>query len=377
MSVVPKAKPLSAYAEKSSNSYGVIRLVAAIAVIVTHSFGVVGGWEAAEPLAESTGWSLAAHGVHVFFVLSGFMVAASWERSVNWIDFVIARLLRIMPALICVNIAIVLIAGLWLTTASPQDYWTLENVGTFLVKATVLFSVGVSLDGVFSNNPMGASANIPIWTIRFEVICYATLLVFMSALAALRLRGIARLYPILPLVCVAAVVISVAGDPEHFSFVAQLSRFVLAFYLGVACWIARDYIPVRRDIALALLVVVLATLQTGLPIRYPVLIVATAYWSLWLGSFQMGRLQTWAAGTDLSFGAYITGFFIQQWLVLAMPEMGVALNALLATLLALAAAWVSWTFVEKPAMRARRAIVIHRPAVNHNGVAPNAAKAAA
>ena len=81
-----KSLSLSAFANKDANSYGVIRLAAAIAVIFTHAFGVVGGWEAAEPLAAATGWSLAAHAVHVFFVLSGFMVAASWERAAGWVD---------------------------------------------------------------------------------------------------------------------------------------------------------------------------------------------------------------------------------------------------------------------------------------------------
>ena len=352
-----KSLSLSAFANKDANSYGVIRLAAAIAVIFTHAFGVVGGWEAAEPLAAATGWSLAAHAVHVFFVLSGFMVAASWERAAGWVDFVVARALRIMPALICVTLAIVLIGGLWLTSAAPADYWTLDNIGTFLVKATLLFSVGAALDGVFTDNPMGSSTNIPIWTIRFEVICYATLVAFMSALAALRLRGLRRLVPVLPVLAVAAVVISIAGDPEQFSFAAQLARFTLAFYLGVACWIARDHVPVRRDIALAFAVAVLAVLLSGLAIRYPVIIVATAYWSLWLGSIQMGRLQSWTARIDLSYGAYITGFFIQQWLVQAMPWMSVAQNALFATVLALTAAWFSWTLVEAPALRLRRPLL--------------------
>ncbi len=352
-----QSKTLSAFSEKNANSYAVIRLAAAIAVIVTHAFGVVGGWAAVEPLAESTGWSLAAHAVHVFFVLSGFMVAASWERSAGWIDFVLARMLRVFPALIVVNITIVLIGGLWLTTATPGVFWTFENIGVFMTKATLLFSVGVSLDGVFTDNPMGGSANIPIWTIRFEVICYATLLVFMSMLAALGLRGLARLIPVVPVLGLCAVAITISGDPERFSFAAQLARFMLAFYIGVACWIAREFVPIRRDFALAFAVLTVAVLMIDQPIRYPVMIAATAYWSLWLGTFPMGRLQRWTAHTDLSYGAYITGFFIQQWLVYAVPDMTVAQNASIATVLALGAAWVSWTFVEKPALRLRNPIL--------------------
>ncbi|MEX0953655.1 MAG: acyltransferase [Rhizobiaceae bacterium] len=345
---------LSAFAAKDANSYGVVRLAAALAVIFTHAFGVVGGWEAPEPLAALTGWSIAAHAVHVFFALSGFMIAASWERSAGWLDFFAARLLRIMPALIVVNIAIVIAGGVWLTSAAPSDYWTVANVGTFLARTVLLFSVGVGLDGVFTNNPMSGSVNIPIWTIRFEVICYITLMVFMAALAVLRLRGQARLIPLAPVIAVSAIVVTVSGDPEHFGFAAQLARFTSIFYLGVAFWIARDIVPIRRDIALALALPVALAVWSELPLRYPVMIAATAYWSFWLGSLKMGRIQRWASATDLSYGVYIMGFFIQQWLAEAMPGMTVMQNALLAALLATAAAWISWTYIEKPAMTLRR-----------------------
>ena len=345
---------LSAFAAKDANSYGVVRLAAAIAVIFTHAFGVVGGWEAPEPMAAMTGWSVAAHAVHVFFALSGFMIAASWERSADWLDFAVARLLRIMPALVVVNIAIVIAGGIWLTTAAPSDYWTIANVGQFLARTVLLFAVGVGLDGVFADNPMPGSINIPIWTIRFEVICYITLMVFMAAVAVLRLRGPARLIPVFAVLAVSAMVITVSGEPEHFGFAAQLARFAFVFYLGVALWIARDIVPIRRDIALALAFPAALAVWSELPLRYPVMIAATAYWSFWLGSLKMGRLQRWASGTDLSYGVYIMGFFIQQWLVEAMPGMTVMQNALAATGLALAAAWISWTFVEKPALALRR-----------------------
>jgi peptidoglycan/LPS O-acetylase OafA/YrhL len=345
---------LANFAAKDANSYGAVRLAAAIAVIVTHAFGVVGGWDAAEPLAALTGWSLAAHAVHVFFALSGFMIAASWERSSDWVDFLVARFLRLMPALVFVNLAIVVIAGLWLTTAAPGHYWSLANVGTFLAKTTLLFSVGIGLDGVFADNPMSGSINIPIWTIRFEAICYLSLLAFMTVLAAMKLRGNTRLLAVLPVLAVTALITSLSGEPEHFGFVAQLARFTFTFYLGVAFWFARDRIPVRRDWALALTVLVFAAVWSGWPVRYPVMILVTAYWSFWLGSLPMGALQRWTARTDLSYGAYITGFFIQQWLVYALPDMSVTANAVIATALALAAAWVSWTYVEKPALALRR-----------------------
>ena len=65
---------LARFAEKGANSFGAVRLLAAIAVIATHSVAVVGGYHSLEPLRALTGLSLGTHAVHVFFALSGFMV---------------------------------------------------------------------------------------------------------------------------------------------------------------------------------------------------------------------------------------------------------------------------------------------------------------
>ncbi|MBO6725160.1 MAG: acyltransferase [Rhizobiaceae bacterium] len=354
---------LAGFAARERNNFNAVRLAAAISVVVSHAFVVVGGQGALEPLQAFTGWSLGAHAVHVFFVLSGFMIAASWERATSWLDFSVARALRIMPALICVNILIVLIAGLLITSAEPTTFWSSENIGAFLVRATLLFSVGVTLDGVFTENPMGSSVNIPIWTIRFEVICYLTIMAFMTVVAASRLRGLTRLAAVAPVLAVSGLIVSLAGHPDQFSFAAQLARFVFAFYLGVACWIARHYIPVRAPLALFFTALAAAAAWSEWPLRYPVMIIAAGYLSFWVGSVQMGRLQRWTTRTDLSYGVYITGFFIQQWLVYAWPPMSVWQNALIGTAIALAVAWLSWTYVEKPALGLRHMLKVkHEPA---------------
>ena len=345
---------LAQFAEKDRNSFGVVRLLAAIAVVFTHSFGVVGGWQAAEPLHSSTGLSLGAHAVHVFFALSGFMVAASFERSSGWIDFVLARVLRVMPALICVNLAIVVVGGLLLTAAPADDYWTLDNIGIFLFRTIVLFSVGTPLEGVFADSPMPGAINIPIWTIRYEVLCYATLLLLLGAMASFRLAGTIRLVSVLAVLAATAFVLRSSSDANAFTSVEQFARFMFAFYLGVAAWLVRDKLPV----SLAILVGLSAIAAVAVAIRsgagLPLMIVATSYGAFWLGSFRMGWLQRRTATTDLSYGVYIMGFFIQQWLAQAFPETGPYANTLLALIVVMPLAWLSWELVEKPALGLRK-----------------------
>lgn len=63
-----------------NNSFGLVRLLAAIAVIISHGYLIVGGVDGIEPLETLTGYPLGAHAVHVFFTVSGLLVAASFDR---------------------------------------------------------------------------------------------------------------------------------------------------------------------------------------------------------------------------------------------------------------------------------------------------------
>ena len=348
---------LACYADKDSNSYGVVRLLAALAVVYTHSFGVVGGWSTPEPLVGSTGMSLGAHAVHVFFALSGFMVAASFERSSGVIDFMLARTLRVMPALIVVNLFIIAAGGLILTSASAVDYWTLDNVGRFFARTVLSFSVGVPLLGVFDQNPVPGAINIPIWTIRFEVLAYASLLLLLTTMSIIRLKGLNRLWPVAAILVLSAAVLTRAPDAESFSFADQMARFAFTFYLGVGAWIARGQVPVGLPVLLAIAAAAILALATASVLSYPLMILAVAYGSFWLGSFSMGALQRWTTGTDLSYGIYITGFFIQQWLAWALPGLDTYGNWLVATLIVAGIAWLSWTFVERPALGLRKQLL--------------------
>jgi len=79
------------------NNYNLIRFLAALAVIWSHSFPLSGS--GGDP-AIVPGETFGGFGVLVFFVPSGFLVAKSWERNPRLLAFFLARTLRIYPALI-------------------------------------------------------------------------------------------------------------------------------------------------------------------------------------------------------------------------------------------------------------------------------------
>jgi peptidoglycan/LPS O-acetylase OafA/YrhL len=338
--------------KKGANSYGIIRLVATILVIWTHSYRVVGGPEINEPLLDFTGFSAGSHAVNVFFSLSGLMVAASWQRSRNIFDFLCARILRILPALIFANLIIIILCGT-LITVMRDKFWSIENVSGFLWRTIITFQSSATLAGVFNSNPWENFINIPIWTIKYEIICYISLIIIMKITDFDRRSQAHKTLILLSIVASSAFIMASQGESSQFGFAGNLARFLFAFYIGVAAWYERDIIQLRTDFLLFIWLVISVAVFIASTIAIPLVIIGTAYTAFWAGGFLLGRLQKAADRTDLSYGMYISGFFIQQWLILAFPQQTIFANTLSAVSLAAMFAWVSWNLIERPALKLR------------------------
>ena len=92
------ASPPDADPPGRQNSFDLLRLVAAVMVLISHSFPLVGE---AEP--ELAGVSLGGFGVIVFFAISGYLVTRSWAYDQRLTAFAAKRGLRLLPALaVCV-----------------------------------------------------------------------------------------------------------------------------------------------------------------------------------------------------------------------------------------------------------------------------------
>lgn len=71
--------------ESRRNNFDVLRLMAAAAVVLSHSFSVTQGNASREPLnLLSHNQTTIGHvSVLVFFVVSGYLITQSWDRSPN------------------------------------------------------------------------------------------------------------------------------------------------------------------------------------------------------------------------------------------------------------------------------------------------------
>ena len=97
--------PLSTVVHGRDNNFHLVRLLAASAVLLSHSFPLATGSVATEPLRALLGCTPGSIAVDLFFAISGLLVTMSLVRRNSVADFVRARFFRIWPAL---TVAIVL-----------------------------------------------------------------------------------------------------------------------------------------------------------------------------------------------------------------------------------------------------------------------------
>lgn len=349
---------LDTLADSRRNNLRIIRLVAASAVIFSHSYVVnLGiGALALEPLGALTGVDCGALAVDIFFVASGFLVGRSLMRGRDPIDFLLSRGLRIYPGLICAVLVMALLLGPMVTDLGAGAYFRDSWLYRFIAFNGTMFSpwrFTPGLPGTFAHLPYPNVVNASLWTLPWELWMYASLLGLYFV------RALGRAYPIL----LCALALSYAAmalqlwEMDHFLVLGI--RFLAIFHAGVAAYRYRDRItlswPVLAAISAVMLVVGIAT-QSAL-----LLPLWLAYAVLFVAYYPPLVVERWCDGPDYSYGVYIYAYAVQQTLVWRFGPMAVFPSFLLAWGLTMPLAMLSWHFVEKPALalkarlRSRRA----------------------
>jgi peptidoglycan/LPS O-acetylase OafA/YrhL len=335
------------------DNFTIIRLALALAVVVSHSFSVTSGSLLDEPLTVSTGFTLGEHAVNGFFAISGFLVTMSFARR-GARDYVVARALRIAPGLVAATLVTGLIIGAVLTRLPLAEYFAHPGLWRFVVATLTSFKSAIALPGVFADNPYPFSMGT-VWTLKYEVICYLGVLLF--GFAGLLIR------PWVGLAFVTALFLALIGldllAPDASKGMQTTLRLIFLFAAGGALWIWREHV---RLSVLAVAVLAAATwLCHGTPLYKALLFATEAYGVVWLALAPGLSHPGLDPKADLSYGAYLYGWPIQQALHQLFPSMGpIALlgPALVATL---AAAALSWFLVEKPALSLKARVIRGRP----------------
>ncbi len=347
-----KSKQLAVCAETKNNNFDFIRLMAAIAVIFSHSYPLTG--KTYEPLAVFSHGLTTFGGLAVscFFIISGFLITRSYCQRHDLLVYLRARVLRIFPALIIAVLFAALIVGPIVTSLSLKAYFTNHETYTYIFYNSILYPI-YALPGVFLHNSYPTAVNGSLWTLPIEFSMYLmvaflgiTRLLKKSLLASILLTTLFFIFTLhyLPTV--------VSADPKLRALLYPAIIPEGCFILGAIAYLCRKVITLNLFTAIALVISCFIFSHTFL---YSTMFYITLTYGILLLTYQQkihfNRLTRYG---DFSYGVYIYAFPVQQTLMhffhLSNPFM-LFLCALPITLLL---AMTSWFWIEKKALALKK-----------------------
>ena len=338
----------------ANNRITSVRLFCAVMVLFSHLDWIAGN-------STDSFRRLGIYAVAIFFGLSGFLLTDTIVRNGATSLFIRNRLLRIFPGLIGVLFTTsFLFAPVYqmIEAREVSFFFTSDNI-FYILRNFTTYSLQADINGALANTNVQIW-NPPLWTLTYELLCYFSLFalfrilgkrfktfilfgtpIFLSSYLLLRLFGVPMQDKV-----------NLLFYYSSFFFLGSLlfySKRLLDFrfavfllpFLSIACLIPREsnssYFD-NRDLFLGIILIPITLIFCFTPRVKKRLV------------------------NDYSFGIYIYAAPITQLLVLSFPNIGDfwIFFAFCTLVLTFIFAWLSWNFIESPALRLKEKMYMRK-----------------
>jgi peptidoglycan/LPS O-acetylase OafA/YrhL len=334
------------------NNFDLIRLIAAAQVMIVHGynhFELTGGKAIMQIIT-------AFPGVPIFFGISGFLIAASFDKNRELKGYFVNRVLRIYPALwVCflVSLTVVYLSNNFPGINSEFVFWTINQI-----------SVGQFYNPEFLRDFGVGVINGSLWTIPVELQFYLVLpLVYLfldkliswkSVLALLLILIAVNQYYIVQKYSSISLPIKLLGV----TVLPYLYMFLIGVLMQRNLWFVRKYLA-RNFVPILLLYV-----ATGLALSWfglktqgnylnPVSATMLVLLTISAAYTKEEALNRVLGGVDISYGVYIYHMLVVNVLV-QYSQLAKSVEFVIMIISTTVLAYLSWTFVEKPALGLKR-----------------------
>jgi peptidoglycan/LPS O-acetylase OafA/YrhL len=339
-----------------NNSFDFMRLFLAISVVISHAY-ILGNY-GLEPNLNIKDFqffydytTIGGFAVYCFFVISGFLITASWINSNNdWALFLKKRIVRIVPAfwaaLLVVSLIVLPIASAF------QGFGFVQYLQNYFVQSLgyifkdLFFDINVwNIKGLFANNP-GDTLNGPIWTIKYELYAYLIVVIFGLLGVFNSIRKVSVVFFVFWLSYIAIVFLPSANS-VFTSLFGDVRWIVLDayFFAGSLFYMLKDKISWSWSwFGISLFAVASGILSNQFALVGPLFF---GFIVLFL-CFRLPFINLTKKFGDYSYGVYIYSWPIQQLMTAAgLHHLGIVIYTILSILLSLGAGYLSWNLVEK------------------------------
>lgn len=346
------------------NNYNLLRILAALAVLVAHSFPLALGTGQQDPIHMGHGMTPGTVGVDLFFIASGFLVCSSLMSRQSAFDFVVSRFLRIFPGLLVMNLIMVFIVGISVTTLGALDYLSSPSVYWHLfANSTLVYRISYTLPGVFIDAPYASVINGSLWTMPVELKMYGALL---ASWLMLRMAGFDQSRHFAKM----CLMLAISSGAVHLLGLytplpaEKFTRLFFMFFSGAAFFLFRDRIRLKGGVALCWLLACGILLWQGQQLFFPCYNLGVAYAAFCFAYLPDGVIRRFNTLGDFSYGVYIYAWPTQQLIAVSVPGISPTALALTSACVVGLLASLSWYWVEKPALKQKERLMgmkLYRP----------------
>ena len=322
------------------NNFDFLRIVFALTVALSHLIelseqGIL------EPFKIYFNARLSIDG---FFIVSGFLIAKSYENSTSTKDYIIRRAKRIIPAYAVVILASAFLFS-FISVNSFNDYFSNTQFWNYLL-ANLSFQnyIEPCLPGVFESNKICA-INGALWTIKIEEAFYLLVPIFYWLVRVKKLNY----YLLIIIVYVLSVTyFSYFMSVNNYRIAKQLPGALAFFTTGIVFYKNFSFLLKWKDYiiipCLILFIVEQYVFHTQIlkPIVFGFMVFFIAYSFKFLNNF--GKYG------DFTYGIYIYHFPIIQLFVFLgfFNTYSIAISCLVVLMVTLLLAILSWYLLEMP-----------------------------
>ncbi|WP_369617476.1 acyltransferase family protein [Flavobacterium sp. CFS9] len=331
------------------NNFDFLRFSFALFVVISHSYPLSGSDLSNQWLLKITNnqIELSSLGLNGFFILSGYLIFQSLERSKNIVEYYWKRILRLFPGLFVVLALTILLAPF--VYKSSISYLDNREVWTYIPRNLSLFKLQYNIAEIFKDNPYHFAINGSLWTICYEFSFYVLLSILFIIISKRRLVSFLLLFFFLMMF---------TGYNFFGIQLSQISKFGISAYhfINLGTFFVGGSL-------LASLNIENFKHKNFLLIIVSIFLVITLYFNLYnfckhilltsiiliIGLNPLKYISSFGKMGDPSYGIYIYGFPIQQTL---MHFFNLNLSGLLtrSVLISIIFGYLSWHLIEKRAL---------------------------
>lgn len=335
------------------NNFHFVRLLGSLMVLFSHSFYLF-SLNSIDPLHKISGgiFTFGNLGVYIFLIVSGYLVSSSLEKSSSIFDFLWKRFLRVFPAIWVMVLMSVFVFAPLITKVSLSDYFKDGSNYTFLKNLCLYIPNNYKIPSVFVDNPIG-TFNGSLWTIGYEVFFYF-LLLFLFLNKAKKIRYLILFQWIVFLLLQLYLGDKIYTYSYSSPYILNLNlenffRLFIYFESGVLLFLFKESIFNIKVILIYLFISILILSKFGVDNLFVEIVLPPTIIFFAISNSVFSFVEKLG---DLSYGMYLYGYIIQQYIVsLKITFLNEFCLFLFSLIISSIVAYISWNLVEKRFLR--------------------------